>query len=79
MQRIVLDVYDLHNHFSSTPTLKPSNYELDQVFCDETTLEEVYNNLVADLVSFARDGGIATLFACGQTGSGKTFTICRLQ
>lgn len=32
-----------------------------------------------DLVPFAWDGGISTLFAYGQTGSGKTFTISRLE
>lgn len=34
---------------------------------------------MADLVSFAWNGGIGTLFAYGQTGSGKTFTISRLE
>jgi kinesin family protein 2/24 len=32
-----------------------------------------------DLIPFAWNGGIGTLFAYGQTGSGKTFTISRLQ
>lgn len=32
-----------------------------------------------DLVSFAQQGGIGTLFAYGQTGSGKTHTISQLQ
>jgi kinesin family protein 2/24 len=32
-----------------------------------------------DLIPFAWDGGIGTLFAYGQTGSGKTFTTSRLQ
>lgn len=32
-----------------------------------------------DLISFAWNGGIGTLFAYGQTGSGKTFTISRLE
>src|ERR1700760_2978211 len=32
-----------------------------------------------DLVQFAWDGGISTLFAYGQTGSGKTFTVSRLE
>lgn len=39
----------------------------------------MYEDLVVDLVSFAQQGGIGTLFAYGQTGSGKTFTISQLQ
>ncbi len=34
---------------------------------------------MADLIPFACNGGIGTLFAYGQTGSGKTFTISQLQ
>lgn len=34
---------------------------------------------MVDLVSFARSGGVGTLFAYGQTGSGKTHTISQLQ
>lgn len=34
---------------------------------------------MANLVPFAWNGGIGTLFAYGQTGSGKTFTVSRLE
>lgn len=34
---------------------------------------------MVDLVPFAWNGGIGTLFAYGQTGSGKTFTVSRLE
>lgn len=43
-----------------------------------TSTEEIYQNLVVDLVPFAWNGGIGTLFTYGQTGSGKTFTVSRM-
>ena len=52
---------------------------MDRLFNSQTTTEEIYENLVVDLVPFAWNGGIGTLFAYGQTGSGKTFTISRLE
>lgn len=52
---------------------------MDRLFGSESTTEEIYDSLVADLVPFAWEGGIATLFAYGQTGSGKTYTISRIQ
>lgn len=39
----------------------------------------MYDDLVADLVPYAWNGGIGTLFAYGQTGSGKTFTVSQLE
>lgn len=32
-----------------------------------------------DLVPWAWDGGVATLFAYGQTGSGKTYTTSHIE
>jgi kinesin family member 2/24 len=55
------------------------NYRVDRLFNSETTTEEIYENLVVDLVPFAWNGGIGTLFSYGQTGSGKTFTVSRLE
>lgn len=59
--------------------LQSSKFRLDQVFGADATTDEIYGGVVKDLVSFAWDGGIGTLFAYGQTGSGKTFTISRLE
>ncbi|KAH8657671.1 P-loop containing nucleoside triphosphate hydrolase protein [Xylariales sp. PMI_506] len=75
----VVDIHDLYNHPRGRPILKSSKYELDKLFNSDTTTEEIYDNLVKDLVPFAWSGGIGTLFAYGQTGSGKTFTISRLE
>jgi kinesin family protein 2/24 len=52
---------------------------MDRVFDAQGTTDEIYKELVTDLLSFAKSGGIATLLAYGQTGSGKTFTISQLQ
>ncbi|KAF2822657.1 P-loop containing nucleoside triphosphate hydrolase protein [Ophiobolus disseminans] len=78
-QQNVVDVHELYNHPSGIPILKSSDYEVDRLFTPESTTEQIYTNLVADLVPFAWNGGIGTLFAYGQTGSGKTFTVSRLE
>ncbi|KXJ86040.1 P-loop containing nucleoside triphosphate hydrolase protein [Microdochium bolleyi] len=74
-----LDMHDLYNHPRGIPVLKSYNYHVDRLFDGDTATETIYDELVADLIPFARSGGIATLFAYGQTGSGKTYTISRLE
>jgi kinesin family protein 2/24 len=74
----------LHSWFSHllvghTNRLQSFNYEVDRLFNSQTTTEEIYETLVSDLVPFAWNGGIGTLFTYGQTGSGKTFTVSRLE
>jgi kinesin family member 2/24 len=64
---------------SHTNRSQSFNYEVDRLFNSQTTTEEIYENLVVDLVPFAWNGGIGTLFTYGQTGSGKTFTVSRLE
>jgi kinesin family protein 2/24 len=59
--------------------LQSSDYQVDRLFNSDSTTEQIYEELVADLVPFAWNGGIGTLFAYGQTGSGKTFTVSRLE
>ncbi|RYP70885.1 hypothetical protein DL771_005135 [Monosporascus sp. 5C6A] len=75
----VVDIHDLYNHPRGRPILKSFNYRVDRLFNSQTTTEEIYEDLVVDLVPFAWNGGIGTLFAYGQTGSGKTFTVSRLE
>lgn len=45
----------------------------------DSTTAEIYKEFVVDLVPYAWNGGVGTLFAYGQTGSGKTFTVSRLE
>lgn len=54
-------------------------YQVDKLFDSQATTEEIYEDLVANLIPFAWNGGIGTLFAYGQTGSGKTFTVSQLE
>ncbi|KAI1779191.1 P-loop containing nucleoside triphosphate hydrolase protein [Hypoxylon cercidicola] len=75
----VVDIHDLYNHPRGNPILKSFNYQVDRLFGPEATSQEIYDSQVRDLVSFAWDGGIGTLFAYGQTGSGKTTTISGLE
>ncbi|KAF2711102.1 P-loop containing nucleoside triphosphate hydrolase protein [Pleomassaria siparia CBS 279.74] len=78
-QENVVDIHDLYNHPRGTPILRSNDYQVDRLFNSNSTTEEIYENLVGDLVPFAWNGGIGTLFAYGQTGSGKTFTVSRLE
>ncbi|RYP20475.1 hypothetical protein DL765_002774 [Monosporascus sp. GIB2] len=75
----VVDIHDLYNHPRGRPILKSSKYQVDRLFDSATTTEKIYDDLVVDLVPFAWNGGIGTLFAYGQTGSGKTFTVSQLE
>jgi kinesin family protein 2/24 len=62
--------------------LKPMqsyDFQVDRLFNVDSTTEDIYEDLVADLIPFAWNGGIGTLFAYGQTGSGKTYTVSRLE
>ncbi|KAF2018023.1 diatom spindle kinesin 1 [Aaosphaeria arxii CBS 175.79] len=77
--KTVIDIHDLYNHPKGRPVLKSFNYGVDRIFGTEATTEQIYEDLVKDLIPFAWDGGISTLFAYGQTGSGKTFTISQLE
>nr|CAB3259128.1 kinesin-like protein KIFC3 [Phallusia mammillata] len=49
-------------------------FELDRVFADDSSQEEVYKEVQA-LVTSCMDGYHVCIFAYGQTGSGKTYTM----
>ncbi|TVY56771.1 Diatom spindle kinesin-1 [Lachnellula cervina] len=74
-QKNVVDLHELHNNPRGGPALKSFDYQADRVFNSDSTTENIYEVLIADLVPVAWNGGIGTLFAYGQTGSGKTFTV----
>ncbi|KAH9905872.1 P-loop containing nucleoside triphosphate hydrolase protein [Xylariomycetidae sp. FL2044] len=75
----VVDIHDLYHHPRGRPVLKSFNYQVDKLFTSRATTKEIFDDLLVNLVPFAWDGGVGTLFAYGQTGSGKTFTISRLE
>ncbi|KAJ4356070.1 uncharacterized protein N0V89_004097 [Didymosphaeria variabile] len=78
-QKNVVDIHDLYNHPKGIPILKSSDYQVDKLFNMDSATEEIYKELVVDLVPYAWNGGVGTLFAYGQTGSGKTFTVSRVE
>jgi kinesin family member 2/24 len=55
------------------------DYKVDKLFGSESTTQEIYESVVADLVPYVWNGGTGTLFAYGQTGSGKTYTVSKLE
>ena len=50
-------------------------FELDQIFDQHCTQEELFNGLVRPIIDDALAGFNATLFTYGQTGSGKTYCM----
>jgi len=50
-------------------------FEFDKVFDQNTTQEEIFDNVAKDKIMEAIDGINCTIFAYGQTGSGKTYSI----
>lgn len=48
---------------------------LDRVFCDKSTNNDVFDDIVRPIIDRGVQGFNGTVFAYGQTGSGKTFTM----
>ena len=66
-------------YVADSGSFQSSDYQVDRLFNTDSTTKEIYEELVLDLVPYAWNGGVGTLFAYGQTGSGKTFTISRVE
>jgi centromeric protein E len=52
-----------------------SAFSFDHMFCEESTTEAVYDEMVRPIVWGITNGKHGTVFCYGQTGSGKTFTM----
>lgn len=52
-----------------------AEYEFDKVFGENTDTNEIYSELVGDIVESVANGVNGTVFTYGQTSSGKTFTM----
>eukprot|EP00092_Neocalanus_flemingeri_P041701 GFUD01045420.1.p1 GENE.GFUD01045420.1~~GFUD01045420.1.p1 ORF type:complete len:843 (+),score=287.48 GFUD01045420.1:73-2601(+) len=50
-------------------------YNFDRIFGSEVCQEDIYRELVNNVVQKVLEGFNATVFAYGQTGTGKTFTM----
>ena len=60
------------------PLLDPATglpYVFDHLFNPESTNEDIYNEVVFDVVSKAINGYHGSIFTYGQTSSGKTYTM----
>jgi centromeric protein E len=52
-----------------------AEYEFDKVFGEDSNTNEIYNELVGEIVDSVANGVNGTVFTYGQTSSGKTFTM----
>ena len=52
-----------------------AEYEFDKVFGEDSNTNEIYNELVCEIVKSVASGVNGTVFTYGQTSSGKTFTM----
>lgn len=50
-------------------------YTFDNIFTEDSTQDDVYNELIKPLVNNVLGGYNCTIFAYGQTGTGKTYTM----
>eukprot|EP00984_Skeletonema_dohrnii_P002735 scaffold949_cov160-Skeletonema_dohrnii-CCMP3373.AAC.1 len=58
--------------FPSTNT----TYKFDQVYGEKSTTQQIYNNVISDIIhSVCTQGRNGTVFTYGQTSTGKTFTM----
>ncbi|OQS05081.1 kinesin, partial [Thraustotheca clavata] len=53
----------------------PNSFTFDNVFGEESTQKQVFEQVAKPVVSDVLEGYNATIFAYGQTSSGKTFTM----
>jgi kinesin family member 6/9 len=55
---------------------KSYEFKFNEIFDQDTTQEEVFNNIGQKVIKNSLQGYNNTVFCYGQTGSGKTFTMC---
>lgn len=68
-------VKELREKVDLTKYIEEHTFTFDAVFSDNQDNYDVYNSIIAPLVSSAFNKSKVTCFAYGQTGSGKTFTM----
>ncbi|MCJ1314370.1 hypothetical protein MMC25_008052 [Agyrium rufum] len=75
-----VDLHDMRVKVTTgKPVLETKIFSATCTYGVGASTESIYEDVVAPLIPWVWDGGIATLFAYGQTGSGKTFTVTKLQ
>ena len=55
---------------------QPPTYRFDQVYGEESTTQQIYDEAVSDIIdSVCNEGRNGTVFTYGQTNTGKTYTM----
>lgn len=68
-------VYQPKTRVDLTREVETIPFAFDNVFNDESTNCQIYDDTIKNLIPGAFEGRWASVFAYGQTGSGKTFTM----
>jgi len=57
-------------------TTTTTTYKFDQVYGEKSTTQQIYNNVISDIIhSVCTQGRNGTVFTYGQTSTGKTYTM----
>lgn len=62
-----------------TKYIEDHQFYFDNVFSEEESTEDIYNESIYPIIDLIFQQGIITCFAYGQTGSGKTYTMKGIQ
>ncbi|KAL7495026.1 hypothetical protein ACHAWT_006503 [Skeletonema menzelii] len=63
-------------HHPSIPTTTTTSYKFDQVYGEQSTTQQIYNDIISDIIhSVCNQGQNGTVFTYGQTSTGKTYTM----
>ena len=62
-----------------TKYIEDHQFYFDNVFSEEESTEDIYNETIYPIIDLIFQKGIITCFAYGQTGSGKTYTMKGIQ
>lgn len=68
-------VYQPKTRVDLTREVETLPFAFDNVFSEDSTNCEIYDDTIKNLIPGAFEGRWASVFAYGQTGSGKTFTM----
>ena len=68
-------VKELKNKVDLTKYIEEHKFTFDRVYADESTNQQIYNEMLKPMITAAFNKTKITCFAYGQTGSGKTYTM----
>jgi kinesin family protein 2/24 len=68
-------VKELKNKVDLTKYIEEHRFTFDRAYADESTNQEIYEEMLKSMINAAFQKTKITCFAYGQTGSGKTYTM----